>query len=63
MWDLPSPGIEPVSFVLQGGLSTAGPTGKPLLLSLTKNIYVYKLSMLYILETITGICILKMEKF
>ena len=63
MWDLPSPGIEPVSFALQGGLSTAGPPGKPLLLSVIKNIYVDKLSMLYILETITSICILKKEKF
>ena len=34
MWDLPGPGIEPVSPVLAGGFSTAEPLGKPLLLSM-----------------------------
>ena len=29
MWDLPWPGIEPVSFALQGGFLTIGPPGKP----------------------------------
>jgi len=29
MWDLPGPGIEPVSHALQGGLSTTEPPGKP----------------------------------
>ena len=31
MWDLPRPGIEPVSLALQGGFLTTGPPGKPLL--------------------------------
>ena len=30
MWDLPGPGIELVSPVLQGRLSTTGPPGRPL---------------------------------
>ena len=29
MWDLPRPGLEPVSPVLAGGFSTAAPPGKP----------------------------------
>ena len=30
MWDLPGPGIKPVSPVLQGGFLTTRPPGKPL---------------------------------
>ena len=29
MWDLPGPGIKPVSLALQGRLVTTGPPGKP----------------------------------
>ena len=29
MWDLPRPGLEPVSPALAGGLSTTAPPGKP----------------------------------
>ena len=29
MWDLPGPGLEPVSPALAGGLSTTAPPGKP----------------------------------
>ena len=29
MWDLPEPGIEPVSPKLQGRFLTTGPPGKP----------------------------------
>ena len=29
MWDLPGPGLEPVSPALAGGLPTTGPPGKP----------------------------------
>ena len=29
MWDLPGPGIEPVSPALQGGFLTSGPPEKP----------------------------------
>ena len=29
MWDLPGPGIEPMSFTLAGGFLTSGPPGKP----------------------------------
>ena len=32
MWDLPRPGLEPVSLALAGGLSTTAPPGKPLFL-------------------------------
>ena len=31
MWDLPRPGLEPVSPALAGRLSTTAPPGKPLL--------------------------------
>ena len=33
MWDLPRPGLEPVSPALAGGLPTTAPPGKPNLLS------------------------------
>ena len=29
MWDLPRPGLEPVSSALAGGFSTTAPPGKP----------------------------------
>ena len=29
MWDLPGPGIEPMSFELADGFLTTGPPGKP----------------------------------
>ena len=35
MWDLPGPGLEPVSPALAGGFSTTAPPGKPLKLVLT----------------------------
>ena len=31
MWDLPRPGLEPVSPALAGGFSTTAPPGKPVL--------------------------------
>ena len=33
MWDLPGPGIEPVSPALAGGFFTTEPPGKPQLLT------------------------------
>ena len=36
MWDLPGPGIEPVSPALAGGCFTTGPPGKPQQLSSLK---------------------------
>ena len=30
MWDLPRPGLEPMSFALAGRFSTTAPPGKPL---------------------------------
>ena len=35
MWDLPRPGLEPVSPALAGRFSTTAPPGKPLILLLT----------------------------
>ena len=32
MWDLPGPGLKPVSPALAGGFLTTAPPGKPLLL-------------------------------
>ena len=37
MWDLPRPGLEPVSPALAGRLSTTAPPGKPLLYVLLIN--------------------------
>ena len=34
MWDLPGPGIEPVSPALAGGFLTTAPPGKPLISAL-----------------------------
>ena len=36
MWDLPRPGLEPVSPALAGGFSTTAPPGKPYQTLLTK---------------------------
>ena len=38
MWDLPRPGLEPVSPALAGGLSTTAPPGKPPTVLLNKGI-------------------------
>ena len=35
MWDLPRPGLEPVSPALAGGFLTTAPPGKPKVLFLT----------------------------
>ena len=40
MWDLPRPGLEPVSPALAGGFSTTAPLGKPLIYFL-KFIYLF----------------------
>ena len=40
MWDLPRPGLEPVSPALADGLSTTAPPGKPLV-SFLKNKFIY----------------------
>ena len=37
MWDLPRPGLEPMSPALAGGFSTTTPPGKPLNGIFTKN--------------------------
>ena len=37
MWDLPGPGLEPVSPALAGGFSTTAPPGKPWLVVLKKS--------------------------
>ena len=37
MWDLPRPGLEPVSPALAGRLSTTAPPGKPALLFCVEN--------------------------
>ena len=38
MWDLPAPGLEPVSPALAGGFLTTAPPGKPSLLVFNINI-------------------------
>ena len=39
MWDLPRPGLEPVSPALAGRFSTTAPPGKPSLLLLLSNLF------------------------
>ena len=38
MWDLPRPGLEPMSPALAGGLSTTAPPGKPVYRYFTKKL-------------------------
>ena len=48
MWDLPRPGLEPVSPALAGRLSTTAPPGKPQLFAFTHHLMVDKnLAFLY----------------
>ena len=53
MWDLPSPGLEPVCPALAGRVSTAAPPGKPLLLlfdiciSMKSNVDLFHLSVFF----------------
>ena len=48
MWDLPRPGLEPVSPALAGGLSTTAPPGKPHSFLLMNNIPLYKYTSFYL---------------
>ena len=41
MWDLPRPGLEPVSPALAGRLSTTAPPGKPYTSIFFKNLYIF----------------------
>ena len=51
LWDLPRPGMEPVSLALQGKFSTTGPPGKPIWFSLYNKCLV-KFPFIYF----TGVC-------
>ena len=42
MWDLPRPGLEPVSPALAGRFSTTVPPGKPLAINFTHSLYLVK---------------------
>ena len=42
MWDLPGPGLEPMSPELACGFSTTAPPGKPLLLAIKRYDYIVK---------------------
>ena len=48
MWDLPGPGLEPVSPALAGGFSTTAPPGKPQYICLLFLIYLFIQSFIYI---------------
>ena len=41
MWDLPRPGLEPVSPALAGGFLTPGPPGKSLYLFLEAHVLIH----------------------
>ena len=47
MWDLPGPGIKPVSPALAGGFFTTEPPGKPLLVGVVNILYQAKEISLY----------------
>ena len=46
MWDLPRPGLKPVSPALAGGFSTTAPPGKPLISLGEKNLHILRETML-----------------
>ena len=50
MWDLPRPGLEPVSPALAGRLSTTAPPGKPLFFFLKKDQECFKSFVLLLIE-------------
>ena len=52
MWDLPRPGLEPVSPALAGRFSTTAPPGKPQEISLYVVLDWKKVVLRYIIETI-----------
>ena len=39
MWDLPGPGLEPVSPALAGGFLTTAPPGKPKMSAFLKDVF------------------------
>ena len=39
MWDLPGPGLEPVSAALAGGFLTTAPPGKPCIFLFNKSFF------------------------
>ena len=41
MWDLPRPGIEPVSLVLTGRVLTTGPPGKSQVITFKKLLFLH----------------------
>ena len=47
MWDLPRPGLEPVSPALAGRLSTTAPPGKPLCYCILRKIFIRLVFVLY----------------
>ena len=49
MWDLPRPGVEPVSPTLAGGFLTTGPPGKSL------DPYIFKVPLLPSFNPLTGL--------
>ena len=55
MWDLPRPGLEPVSPALAGRFSTTAPPGKPPLLHLKK--FFFNLLIFYLLIYIFSGCV------
>ena len=50
MWDLPRPGLEPVSPALGGRFSTTAPPGKPKRLNFTRNLQKLKLVLFKIVK-------------
>ena len=60
MWDLPRPGLEPVSPALAGRLSTTAPPGKP-----SDNhfmMYITQIIMVYTLNLCSAVCQLYLNK-
>ena len=65
MWDLPGPGLEPVSPALAGGFLTTAPPGKPPLIYLV----IYQLLILFCfikrtyLESLVVLCYFSFSKY
>ena len=55
MWDLPRPGLEPVSPALAGRFSTTAPPGKPQVRLLVKQIHVWYTSVLVLFQLLYGV--------
>ena len=55
MWDLPRPGLEPVSPALAGRFSTTVPPGKPTIFFFKQDLYIYLILFIYLFLAVLGL--------